>query len=187
MSSGQSRNGGRGGDRRGGFGGGRGGGRGRSRSSSRDRRRNQNSFVPSYENEARANVNGNNRAGQVEKCLLCTQEKPILRFLPCGHSGVCSECSHNWVNCWKSKIEPRDAKVHPDAEQAQTAKRDCVVCTQTIHTWSKCALYPCGHSNVCSLCPQILRGGVPGIFPTGADGKCPICRTSIQRVMKIFE
>ena len=110
--------------------------------------------VPANEKEGRADVNVNNRAGQVEKCLLCTQEKPILRFLPCGDSGVCSECSHNWVNCWKcnSKIVTRVAKVHPDAEQAQTAKRDCVVCTQTVHT--KCALYPCGHSNVCLPCAQ---------------------------------
>ena len=72
-----------------------------------------------------------------------------------------------------SKIE--SAQKDPTVLTAPpTNDNTCSVC---MDEQKNCAFVPCGHLTVCFVCAnEILE----------QNGKCPLCRTSIERILKIF-
>ena len=80
-----------------------------------------------------------------EECLLCKQKKSIIRFLPCGDSGICKDCSENWSHCCKcnTEIQSRVPMIYPGNVPGDGS--ECVVCTEPIQ--ARIGLVPCGHTN----------------------------------------
>lgn len=56
---------------------------------------------------------------------------------------------------------------------AASSPAECVCCFENLKAAGPCALVPCGHANVCAQCGGSLT-------------ECPICRTPIERAMRIF-
>ena len=111
-----------------------------------------------------------------EECLLCKQQKSIIRFLPCGDSGICEDCSENWSHCCKcnAEIQSRVPKIYPGNMPGNGI--ECVVCTEPIQ--ARIGFVPCGHTNCCMKCAQTIGN---------TDKKCPVCRESITKLMPLYE
>ena len=111
-----------------------------------------------------------------EECLLCKQQKSIIRFLPCGDSGICEDCSKDWSHCCKcnTKIQSRVPKIYPGNMPGNGI--ECVVCTEPIQ--ARIGFVPCGHTNCCMKCAQTIGN---------TDKKCPVCRESITKLMPLYE
>uniref|UniRef100_K3WEP5 RING-type domain-containing protein n=1 Tax=Globisporangium ultimum (strain ATCC 200006 / CBS 805.95 / DAOM BR144) TaxID=431595 RepID=K3WEP5_GLOUD len=65
-----------------------------------------------------------------------------------------------------------------DASPQKSLKRDCVVCMDAERD---AICVPCGHIAGCHTCLSAIKQQDP------YRASCPICRTTIQRVVKIFE
>jgi hypothetical protein len=73
------------------------------------------------------------------------------------------------------RVPGRPAPSAPKAEGFEAS--ECVVCCDNaIDT----ALYPCGHLSMCNKCAKEQWRG-------GGVGHCPICRTAIKDVLKIYK
>lgn len=68
-----------------------------------------------------------------------------------------------------AESDPVNSNSTPDASDA----RECVVCFTNVNRRELCALVPCGHACVCNQCG-------------GALSACPLCRSRVERVMRIF-
>ena len=120
---------------------------------------------------------------QHQECVLCRQQKSMIRFLPCGDTGICSDCSENWSHCWKCniKIQAREPEIEWMWEGMKHAGNlsgngsECVVCTEPIQT--RIGLVPCGHTNCCLPCAKTIGH---------MSKKCPVCRKSIIKVMPLY-
>ena len=55
----------------------------------------------------------------------------------------------------------------------QDDTKECVVCFATLNPKDRCALVPCGHTSCCFQC-------------AGGLGTCPLCRSPVDRAMRIF-
>jgi len=81
-------------------------------------------------------------------------------------------------NCWKSAPKDRPSMTELQTalqeafaeESLETSKTECVVCLSAEPVM---ALLPCGHRCACESCGLSLR-------------TCPICRTDVQEVKRIF-
>merc|ERR1711879_879619 len=68
----------------------------------------------------------------IEECALCRQQKSIIRFLPCGDTGVCQDCSQNWSHCWKCNMEIQSRVPKILSGNLPGNGSECVVCTEPI-------------------------------------------------------
>jgi serine/threonine protein kinase len=84
-------------------------------------------------------------------------------------------------SCWRraAKERPRMPDVQArlqetfaSAMQEEQSKGECVVCLERVSTH---ALMPCGHRCVCERCAPILN-----------NRACPICRTLVEKAVRIF-
>ena len=136
---------------------------------------NINSFQPNP-NDVHVQEHNVDAPAAIEECALCRQQKSIIRFLPCGDTGVCQDCSENWSHCWKCnmEIQSRVPKIHPGNLPGNGS--ECVVCTEPIQ--ARLAFVPCGHTNCCMRCAQTIGN---------TDKKCPVCRKRIIRLLPLYK
>ncbi|CAF0766443.1 unnamed protein product [Didymodactylos carnosus] len=112
-------------------------------------------------------------------CLLCTQEQKRIACLPCGHLALCVGCVllvnlpviQRLLNISR-KVLQNGSKRQVECYFSQSHAIDnlCVVCCAE----EKClACMPCGHLSTCVPCGHSARS-------------CPICRSKIETLVKIY-
>jgi len=71
-------------------------------------------------------------------------------------------------------IRTGNFKIETDElNSAETNSLDCCICSETLEQSRRFATVPCGHTSFCESCIK-------------KQSKCPICRTNINQLIKIF-
>ena len=109
------------------------------------------------------------------ECSHCSQEAELVKFTPCGHTGACHKCCHNWKKCQQC------GALIDGKQQLSTlngmSEQQCVVCLDTPR--QRAVFLNCGHANCCLACAKTIQARDP--YPT-----CPTCRNPVQTVVRIF-
>uniref|UniRef100_A0A0K2V134 RING-type domain-containing protein n=1 Tax=Lepeophtheirus salmonis TaxID=72036 RepID=A0A0K2V134_LEPSM len=90
----------------------------------------------------------------LEECIVCSDQKRDMLFVPCGHVAVCHGCSDKVKKCLICK-EYVDERRQID---------DCVVCSDNP---ASVLFKPCNHLLSCDRCAGVIK-------------KCLECRTPIE-------
>uniref|UniRef100_A0A7S3JSJ0 RING-type domain-containing protein n=1 Tax=Aureoumbra lagunensis TaxID=44058 RepID=A0A7S3JSJ0_9STRA len=73
----------------------------------------------------------------------------------------------------QSQSKQDETKQLNQEQKEDDAAKECTVCFSPLIPEVRCALVPCGHTSCCQEC-------------AGSLATCPLCRTSVDRVMRIF-
>ncbi len=93
----------------------------------------------------------------LDECMVCSDQKREMLFLPCGHIVVCRACAARVKKCLLCK-EYVDHRVKVE---------DCLVCSENP---ASVLFRPCNHMVACDTCAGIMK-------------KCVECRTTIDEVV----
>ena len=123
------------------------------------------------------------------ECGVCSEMALPVKFMPCGHSVVCSDCSPRMKKCLtcKAVIETRSTTTSAVDQQPQPGgglslkeqllesklhnleeQYKCTICMENHIT----VVFDCGHS-CCSKCMETLKS-------------CHMCRKPIESKIKFY-
>ena len=93
----------------------------------------------------------------LDECMVCSDQKRDILFIPCGHITICSQCSVRVKKCLLCKEFVDDRR----------KIEDCLVCSENP---ASVLFKPCNHMVACENCAPIMK-------------KCVECRTPIEDSM----
>ena len=125
------------------------------------------------------------------ECGVCSEVAPPVKFMPCGHSVVCADCSARMKKCLECKavieairLDDSHQAAAPAAAAAAGMTRKEQVLVNKLHDLEeqyKCAIcmennitvvFNCGHAS-CSKCMETLKS-------------CHMCRKPIESKIKFY-
>lgn len=92
--------------------------------------------------------------GDCEDCMVCSDQKRNVLFLPCGHVTVCQACSGRIKKCLLCK----------EFVDEKRKVEDCLVCSDN---QASVLFKPCNHLIACDACAAIMK-------------KCVECREPVE-------
>ena len=126
----------------------------------------------------------------VEECVICSDNKPDVQFLPCRHVVTCTTCADIVKKCVKCRQQIKDKvnvklndgknsikqtnAANEDVEKLQQQLDDmkeqslCPVCLDR----TKNMIFLCGHGS-CQMCGDRLQ-------------ECPICRKIVEKRILLY-
>lgn len=93
----------------------------------------------------------------LDECIVCSDQKRDVLFVPCGHITVCSQCSVRVKKCLLCKEFVDDRR----------KIADCLVCSEAT---ASVLFKPCNHMVACEACASIMK-------------KCVECRSAIDETL----